>query len=191
MGNLIIQHTFKHSLHNDVLVFYEVKESAYNILMSQSVLPLQNKQNNSDLTNIFCCVSAIQIDEKTSAYHLKIYFCAMTKSLCCFMVFLSIESLCYCVGTGGTNTQRICDFLALSFMFSKFCPLITARDICDLLFDIGCTWRNTQNWIWRRIRITLPRFQDLFTTHTCTSIRWCKSWEILIFSYCFFKMKQE
>lgn len=48
------------------------------------------------------------------------------------MVFLSIESLCYCVGTGGTNTQRICDFLALSFMFSKFCPLITAKDICDL-----------------------------------------------------------
>lgn len=59
------------------------------------------------------------------------------------MVFLLIESLCYCVGKGGTNTQRICDFLALSFMFSKFCPLITARDICDLLFDIGCTWRNT------------------------------------------------
>lgn len=165
MGNLIIQHTFKHSAHNDVLVFYEVKESAYNILMSQSVLPLQNKQNNSDLTNIFCCVSAIQIDEKTSAYHLKIYFCAMTKSLCCFMVFLSIESLCYCVGTGGTNTQRICDFLALSFMFSKFCPLITERDLCDLHFNIGCTWRNTQNWIWRRIRITLPRFQDLYLPH--------------------------
>lgn len=41
MENLIIQHTFKHSLHYDVQVFYEVKESAYNILMSQSVLPLQ------------------------------------------------------------------------------------------------------------------------------------------------------
>lgn len=101
----------------------------------------------------------------------------MTNSLCFFSV-LSVESLCYCVGTGGTNTQRICDFLALSFMFSKFCPL-----------KIAACVKNALNLIWRGIRIILPGFQGFYRIHA--SIRWFKSWEILIFCYCLVEMKQE